>query len=367
VWVWDESGRRYLDCISAYSAVNQGHCHPRIRAALVAQAERVTLTSRAVHNDQLPPLLADLCAYAGQEMALVMNTGAEAVETAIKLVRRYGYRHKGIADGRARIIVCANNFHGRTTTIISASSEPQYRDAFGPFTPGFTIVPYGDIGALRAAMDDDVCAFLVEPIQGEGGVVVPPPGYLRAAHELCREYGALLVADEIQTGFGRTGARFALDAEGVSADVLVVGKALAGGFYPVSAALASRELMELFAPGDHGSTFGGNPLGCAAARAALAVIVEEHLAENARARGAELLAALRSLAHPRVKDVRGRGLLIGLELDRDARSMAHALLEEGILAKDTHGTVLRIAPPLVATSDDIATIASACERALARA
>ena len=365
-YVWDVAGGRYLDCISAYSAVNQGHCHPRIRAALARQSERLTLTSRAVHNDQLPPLLAELCAYSGQEMALVMNTGAEAVETAIKLARRYGYRVKGIAPNCARIIVCANNFHGRTTTVISASSERQYRADFGPFTPGFTIVPYGDAAALRAALGDDVCALLIEPIQGEGGVVVPPDGYLAAAQALCREHDVLFVADEILTGFGRTGARFALDLDGIVPDVIVVGKALAGGFYPVSATLASRRLMELFGPGDHGSTFGGNPLGCAVARAALAVVVDERLAQNARDRGAELIARLRSFAHPRVKEVRGRGLMIGVELDVPANRLATLLLAEGLLAKDTHETVLRIAPPLVVSADQVDEIATGLERALAR-
>ncbi|MBV9103538.1 MAG: ornithine--oxo-acid transaminase, partial [Candidatus Eremiobacteraeota bacterium] len=260
VFVWDTAGNRYLDCISAYSAVNQGHCHPRIREALIDQSSRLTLTSRAVCNDRLGTFLEQLTRYCGQEMALPMNTGVEAVETAIKLARRWGYRVKGIPTERARIIVCADNFHGRTTAVISASSEPQYRADFGPYLPGFTIVPFGDLDALRSTLDETVCAFLVEPIQGEGGVNVPPSGYLTKAYALCREHDVLFIADEIQTGFGRTGARFALDHDGIAPDMLLVGKALGGGFYPVSAALASRSLLELFGPGDHGSTFGGNPL-----------------------------------------------------------------------------------------------------------
>jgi ornithine--oxo-acid transaminase len=365
VYAWDVDGNRYLDCISAYSAVNQGHCHPKIRAALIAQSGRLTLTSRAVHNDRLPLLLEELTAYCGQEMALMMNTGAEAVETAIKLARRWGYRVKGIAPDRARIVVCVNNFHGRTTTVISASSDPRYRADFGPFTPGFTIVPFGDLGALRDVIDRDVCAFLFEPIQGEGGVNVPPAGYLKAAHALCREHNVLFVDDEIQTGFGRTGDRFALDYDGIVPDLLIVGKALGGGFYPVSAALASRELMGLFGPGDHGSTFGGNPLGCEVARAALSVIVEERLAENSRERGAELMKRLGAIAHPRVREVRGRGLLIGIEVDGSARSLAKLLLKEGLLAKDTQKNVLRLAPPLVLRPEHADEIAAAFERGLA--
>ena len=365
VHAWDVAGNRYLDCISAYSAVNQGHCHPKIRAALVEQAARVTLTSRAVHNDRLGPLLEELSEYSGQEMALVMNTGAEAVETAIKLARRWGYRRKGIAAGRARIVVCDRNFHGRTTTVISASGEAQYRADFGPYTPGFTIVPYGDLSALRATLDEDVCAFLFEPVQGEGGVNLPPAGYLAAAHALCRERDVLFVDDEIQTGFGRTGARFAIDHDGIVPDIVIVGKALGGGYYPVSAALASRALLGLFGPGDHGSTFGGNPLGCEVARAALRVVTEERLADNARERGDELMRLLRAIEHPLVAEVRGRGLLIGIELTVAAKALSKALLREGVLAKDTQERVLRIAPPLVLDSAQAAEIAAAVERALA--
>jgi ornithine--oxo-acid transaminase len=365
VHAWDVAGNRYLDCISAYSAVNQGHCHPKIHAALVEQAARVTLTSRAVHNDRLGPLLEELSEYSGQEMALVMNTGAEAVETAIKLARRWGYRRKGIAAGRARIVVCDRNFHGRTTTVISASGDAQYRADFGPYTPGFTIVPYGDLSALRATLAEDVCAFLFEPVQGEGGVNLPPAGYLAAAHALCRERDVLFVDDEIQTGFGRTGARFAIDHDGIVPDIVIVGKALGGGYYPVSAALASRALLGLFGPGDHGSTFGGNPLGCEVARAALRVVTEERLADNARERGDELMRLLRAIEHPLVAEVRGRGLLIGIELTVAAKALSKALLREGVLAKDTQERVLRIAPPLVLDSAQAAEIAAAVERALA--
>ncbi|HEY0798691.1 MAG TPA: ornithine--oxo-acid transaminase [Candidatus Baltobacteraceae bacterium] len=364
VWAHDIDGKRYLDCISAYSAVNQGHGHPRILAALIEQAKRLTLTSRAVRNDQMPLLLRDLTAYCEQEMAILMNTGAEAVETAIKLARRWGYRIKGIPLNRARIIVCLGNFHGRTTTVVSASSVQQYRTDFGPFTPGFDLVPYGDIDALRRAFTDETCALLIEPIQGEGGVIVPPPGYLKAAMALCRERHALFLDDEIQTGFGRCGDRLAVDHDGIKPDVVMVGKALGGGFYPVSAVLASRELLELFKAGDHGSTFGGNPLGCAVAREALAVIVDEHLAERSRTLGAELMARIEGLKHPLVREVRGRGLLIGIELTVPAKYVSKALLREGILAKDTQDTVLRIAPPLVIERAQLEVIVTALSRAL---
>jgi ornithine--oxo-acid transaminase len=351
VWVYDVEGRRYLDCISAYSSLNQGHRHPRIVAALVAQASRLTLTSRAVHNDQMGPFLEQLCAAAGMEMALPMNTGAEAVETALKLARKWGYRVKGVAHDRAEIVVCRNNFHGRTTTIVGFPSEAQYRDDFGPFGPGFTLVAFGDVEALRAAITPNTVAFLVEPIQAEAGVIVPPDGYLAAARALCRELGVLFMLDEIQTGFGRTGRMFAHEHEtGAAPDVLIVGKALGGGVYPVSAVLASRDLLRLFQPGDHGSTFGGNPLAAAVGRAAIEVIVEERLAERATVSGDYLRAELERLATPRVADIRGRGLLIGIEIDRaagSARTFCERLLARGILAKDTHGQVIRLAPPLV--------------------
>jgi ornithine--oxo-acid transaminase len=364
VWVEDTEGNRYLDCISAYSALNQGHVHPRILAALIAQAQRLTLTSRAVRNDQLPLFLRELATYSGQEMALLMNTGAEAVETAMKLARRWGYRRKGIARDRARIVVCEGNFHGRTTTVVSASSVEQYRSDFGPLTPGFDIISFGDIQALRAAITDETCALLIEPVQGEGGVIVPQAGFLQEAYAHCRERNVLFIADEVQTGFGRCGARFALDREGLKPDILVVGKALGGGFYPVSAVLASRDLLTLFGPGDHGSTFGGNPLGCAVAREALAVIVDEHLAERADTLGTELMRRLQGIRNPFVRDVRGLGLLIGIELSVKAKKLASALLAEGVLAKDTQDYVLRIAPPLILEREHVDMIVTAVERGL---
>jgi ornithine--oxo-acid transaminase len=357
VWIWDVEGRKYLDCISAYSSLNQGHRHPRIVRALVDQAERLTLTSRAVHNDQMGPFLADLCALSHMEMALPMNTGAEAVETAIKLARRWGYRVKRVPHDRAEIVVCRNNFHGRTTTIIGFSSEPQYREDFGPFAPGFTLVDFGDLAALRAALTDNVAAFLVEPIQAEAGILVPPPGYLAAARALCRERNVLFVLDEIQTGLGRTGKMFAHEHEaGAAPDVLVLGKALGGGVYPVSAVLASRALMTLFQPGDHGSTFGGNPLAAAVGRAALGVLVDEKLADRAADFGDYLFAALRGLRASCIKDVRGRGLLVGIEIAAEAgtaRAFCERLLARGVLAKDTHAQVIRLAPPLVVQRSEL--------------
>jgi ornithine--oxo-acid transaminase len=357
VWLYDVNGKRYLDCISAYSAVSQGHCHPRLQAALIDQARKVTLVSRAIYNDRLGRFLEKLTGICGYEMALPMNTGVEAVETALKLARRWSYEVKGVPENAAEIVVFANNFHGRTTTAISASSQPEYRRGFGPFMPGFVLVPFGDIAALRQAITPHTAAVIIEPIQGEGGVIVPPDGFLRQTSELCKEQRVLFIADEIQTGLGRTGDLFACDHEAVKPDVLVVGKALGGGFYPISAALASRELMGLFAPGDHGSTFGGNPLACAVGEAALEVIVDERLAENARELGGELRNRLRALETLSIKEVRGRGLLIGIELRNRARSVAHALLQHGIVAKDTHEHVLRIAPPLVIRPAEIDLIA----------
>lgn len=353
VWLYDVAGNRYLDCVSAYSAVNQGHCHPRIMAALTEQAKKVTLTSRAMRNDRMPFFLEKLTHVCGYDMALPMNSGVEAVETAIKLARRYGYEVKGIAQDRAEIIVFTNNFHGRTTAAISASSTEEYRRGFGPFTPGFVHVPYGNYEALSAAVNDNTCAILIEPIQGEGGVVVPPDGFLKRAWGLCREHRVLFVADEIQTGFGRTGDLFACDHESVKPDVLVVGKALGGGYYPVSAVLAARELLLLFRPGEHGSTFGGNPLGSAVAIASLDVIVEENLASRARYAGAKIMRGLRSFSSPFIKEVRGRGLLIGIELTIPARRLSEAMLARGVVAKDTHENVLRIAPPLVIDDEEI--------------
>ena len=364
VWLWDVEGRRYLDCISAYSAVNQGHRHPRIAAAMREQCERVTLTSRAMRNDRLPEFLERLTSVTGFGMALPMNTGVEAVETAIKLARRWGYRVKGVAADRAEIVVFANNFHGRTTTVIAASSQEEYRSDFGPLAPGFVIVPYGDAAALEAAIGPNTCAILIEPIQGEGGVIVPPDGYLARARKLCTERDVLFIADEIQTGLGRTGTLFACDHDGIKPDVLIVGKALGGGFYPVSAVLASAELLGLFEPGSHGSTFGGNPLGSAIATASLDVVVDEDLAGRARLAGEKIVRGLRAVASPLVEEIRGRGLLIGIELHGPARLLSEALLERGIAAKDTHANVLRIAPPLVIDDAAIAMLLDAYEAAL---
>ena len=364
VWLWDVEGRRFLDCVSAYSAVNQGHCHPVIRAALVEQAAKVTLTSRAMRNDRMGPFLEKLTRTCGFERALPMNTGAEAVETAIKLARRWGYEVKGIPENAAEIIVFSNNFHGRTTSIISASTEPSYRKNFGPFTPGFVPVPYGDADELERAINENTCAILIEPIQGEGGVIVPPEGYLKRAWALCKEHDVLFIDDEIQTGFGRTGELFAVDHENIKPDILVVGKALGGGYYPVSAALANGALMDLFGPGDHGSTFGGNPLGSAVAEAALGVIVDERLASRARYAGAKIMQGLRAVHSPLVKEVRGRGLLIGIELTIPAKKLSHALLDRGIVAKDTHERVLRLAPPLVIDDEAIALLLEQYEAAL---
>lgn len=356
VWVWDVEGRRYLDCLAAYSAVNQGHCHPRIVAAMVEQAQRLALTSRAFRNDQLPLLASELCELLGYEMMLPMNSGAEAVETAIKAARKWGYTVKGVPADRAQIIACEGNFHGRTTTVISFSSEGQYREGFGPFTPGFRLVPYGDAGALERAITPETVAFLVEPIQGEAGVIVPPAGYLRRVQALCRRHGVLLIADEIQTGLGRTGALLACEHEGVRPDVLTLGKALSGGMYPVSAVLASREVLGVFRPGDHGSTFGGNPLACAVAREALRVIVEEELPQRAAELGGYLLDRLRAIDSPHVAEHRGRGLFVGLELRPEAggaRRFCEALQARGVLAKETHDTVIRLAPPLVITRQEL--------------
>ncbi len=365
VWLYDVTGKRFLDCVSAYSAVNQGHCHPRIQAALIEQAKKVTLTSRAMRNDRLPEFLKRLTELCGYEMALPMNTGVEAVETAIKLARRYGYETKGIPAGRAEIVVFTNNFHGRTTAAISASSTDEYRHNFGPFTPGFVHVPYGDYDAVASALNDNTCAVLIEPIQGEGGVIVPPDGFLKRLWGLCREHRVLFMADEIQTGFGRTGDLFACDHDGVKPDVLIVGKALGGGYYPVSAVLANRDLLLLFRPGDHGSTFGGNPLASAVAVAALDVIVEEHLPTRARYAGAKIMQQLRAINSPHIKEVRGRGLLIGVELHGAARRLSELLLERGIAAKDTHATVLRIAPPLIIEDAEIDLLMKGLSDALA--
>jgi len=353
VWVYDVEGRRYLDCLASYSAVNQGHCHPRIVQTLVEQAHKVTLTSRAFRNDQLPLLYKELHDLTGYDMALPMNSGAEAVETAVKTARKWGYTVKGIPDGRAEIIVCANNFHGRTVTIVSFSTDEQYRRGFGPFTPGFIVIPYGESRALIEAITSNTCAFLVEPIQGEAGIILPPAGFLREAADICRRNRVLFMADEIQSGLGRTGKLFAYMHEGIHPDVLIVGKALAGGFYPVSAVLASKEILGVYQPGDHGSTFGGNPLGCAVARTALRVLIEEKMVERSAELGAYFLDRLRTLRSRDLREVRGRGLWLGIEMNSPARPYCEALKQEGILCKETHDRVIRIAPPLVITREEI--------------
>jgi ornithine--oxo-acid transaminase len=353
VWVYDVEGKRYLDFLSAYSAVNQGHCHPAIRQAAIEQMGRVTLTSRAFRNDQMGPFLQELCALTGYEMALPMNSGAEAVETAVKAARKWGYEAKGVADGQAEIIVCQGNFHGRTTTVVGFSSEPAYKRHFGPFTPGFVLIPYGDTAALEAAITSNTVAFLVEPIQGEGGVVLPPEGYLAEAANICAHHNILLMADEIQTGLGRTGELFACQHEGVRPDVTIIGKALSGGFYPVSAVLADNDVLGLFHPGDHGSTFGGNPLGSAIGRAAIQVIVDENLVERSRELGAYFKKCLLQIKSDVVKEVRGKGLFIGVELHVPARPYCEALRDRGILCKETHATVIRFAPPLVIAKSEL--------------
>jgi len=353
VWVFDVDGKRYLDCLASYSALNQGHCHPKILATLIDQASKVTLTSRAFRNDQLPLLCKELHDLTGFDKALLMNSGAEAVETAIKAARKWGYKVKGIPEGKAEIVVCANNFHGRTTTIVSFSSDQQYREGFGPFTPGFTVIPFGDAEALRQAITPHTCAFLVEPIQGEAGIIIPPAGYLAEAAEVCRANHVLLIVDEIQAGLGRTGKLFAFQHEGVRPDVVIIGKALAGGFYPVSAVLGSDEVIGVFHPGDHGSTFGGNPLGCAVARSALRVLVGEKLIARSEKLGSYFLEKLRAIPSPYVREVRGKGLWIGIELNRPARPFCEQLKELGVLCKETHERVIRIAPPLVITQEEI--------------
>src|SRR5437867_4596851 len=349
-WLWDELGRRYLDMMSAYSAVSHGHAHPRIVHALIAQAQRLGVTSRAFHNDKLPLLLKRLTELTGLDRALPINTGVEAVETGIKAARKWGYAIKGIPDGKAEIIVCDGNFHGRSITIVGFSSDPQYRDGFGPFAPGFKSIPFGDAQALGNAITPNTAAFLVEPIQGEGGIVVPPAGYLAACAKICREHRVLLLCDEIQTGMGRTGKFLACEHENVKPDGVILGKALGGGMLPVSAFIATNEVMQVFRPGDHGSTFGGNPLAAAVALEALAVLFDEKLLERSAELGEYRLAQLKTVKSPLIRDIRGKGLFIGLEIDArktDARAIVDRLLARGVLSKDTHGTVVRFAPPLV--------------------
>jgi ornithine--oxo-acid transaminase len=350
VWVYDVDGNRYFDCLSAYSAVNQGHVHPRILDALCKQAEKLTLTSRAFHNDQLPLFYKELSELSGYDMSLPMNSGAEAVESALKLARKWAYKVKGIPLNQAEVIVAEGNFHGRTISIVSFSTEPLYKDLFGPFTPGFKVVPYGDIQGIEKAITANTAAIMLEPIQGEGGVIIPPEGYLQQVSQLCKKHNVLFIADEIQTGLGRTGKLFACDHEGVRPDMVVIGKALSGGFYPVSAVLANKPLMSLFVPGEHGSTFGGNPLACAVAREALKVLVEEKLVENAVKMGEYFMERLSEIPSHKIKEIRGKGLLIGVELKPEAggaRRFCEALQARGILAKETHEHVIRFAPPLI--------------------
>jgi len=356
IWVEDPEGKRYMDMLSAYSAVNQGHRHPRIIAALKSQADRVTLVSRAFHNDQLGPFMKELCELTGMEMVLPMNTGAEAVETAVKTARKWGYTKKGVEKDQAEIIVCTDNFHGRTTTIVSFSSEPQYKEGFGPLTPGFVMIPYGDAQALEKAITRNTVGFLCEPIQGEAGVVIPPEGYLKAAREICSRQRVLLMWDEIQTGFCRTGKMFCYQYEDAKPDVLILGKAMGGGILPISAVVASGEILGVFKPGDHGSTFGGNPLACAVARESLRVLVDERLAAKAAELGAYFMQELRMIHNPMIQEVRGKGLLIGLVLKPEAggaRKYCEQLKDEGILCKETHQHVIRFAPPLVIQKKDI--------------
>ncbi len=356
VYLWDVDGNRYLDCLSAYSAVNQGHCHPKILGTLVEQAGRLTLTSRAFHNDQLAGFYEDLARLTGAHKILPMNSGAEAVETVIKAVRKWGYEVKGVPEGQAEIIVCAENFHGRTIGIVGFSTDPEAHGNFGPFAPGFRVIPFGDAAALEAAITPRTVAFLVEPIQGEAGVVIPPPGYFTEVRRLCTDHNVTLVLDEIQTGLGRTGEFLAERHEAIEADVTLVGKALSGGFYPISAVLSTTEVLGVLKPGQHGSTFGGNPLACAVARTALRVLVEEGMIENAARQGEYFRRGLAGIRSNLVREVRGRGLMMALELVPEAggaRRFCEALRQRGLLAKDTHGDTIRIAPPLVITREEV--------------
>ncbi|KQY34499.1 ornithine--oxo-acid transaminase [Rhizobium sp. Root483D2] len=356
VYVWDLDGNRYLDCLSAYSAVNQGHCHPKILAAMVEQAGKLTLTSRAFRNDQLAHFYEELAALTGSHKILPMNSGAEAVETAVKAVRKWGYEVKGVAENKAEIIVCSNNFHGRTMGIVGFSTDPDARSGFGPFAPGFKTVPFGDIEAFRAAINENTVAFLIEPIQGEAGVMIPPQGYFPEVRALCSKHGITLILDEIQTGLGRTGKLLAEEHEGIEADVTLIGKALSGGFYPVSAVLSNSEVLGVLKPGQHGSTFGGNPLACAIARASLKALTDEDMIGNSARMGDRFQAGLKDIRSNIIKEVRGRGLMLAVELVPEAggaRKYCEALKERGILAKDTHGDTIRIAPPLVITADQV--------------
>ncbi len=357
VWVWDVDGNRYMDCLSAYSAVNQGHCHPKIKEAMVSQADKLTLTSRAFRNDQLPLLYEELCKLTNTHKVLPMNSGAEAVETAIKSVRKWGYEVKGVEKDKAEIIVCEDNFHGRTLGIVGFSTDPNARDNFGPFAPGFKVIPYGDADALELAITENTVAFMVEPIQGEAGVIIPPEGYLKKVRDICNRKNIMLILDEIQTGLGRTGALLAEEHEGIEADMTLIGKALSGGFYPVSAVLSNTEVLGTLKPGQHGSTFGGNPLACSVARTALKVLVEEGMIDNAKEMGSYFLERLLDIENPAIKEIRGRGLMIAIELKEGTQGGARRVAEElkacGILCKETHTYTLRFAPPLVITREEV--------------
>jgi ornithine--oxo-acid transaminase len=356
IWVWDVEGKKYMDCLSAYSAVNHGHCHPKIMQALIDQASKLTLTSRAFRNDQLGPFYEEICDLTRSHKILPMNSGAEAVETAVKAVRKWGYTVKGVPEEQAEIIVCENNFHGRTISIVSFSTDPSSRNGFGPFTPGFKVIPFDDTQALEAAMTPHTVAFLVEPIQGEAGVIIPHAGYLKVAKDLCEKHNVILILDEIQTGLGRTGKLLAEEHDGIEADMTLIGKALSGGFYPVSAVLSNETVLDVLNPGQHGSTFGGNPLACAIARTALKVLVEEGLIENAASMGTYFLEGLKQISNPYIKEVRGKGLMIGLEFYPEAggaRQYCEKLKKKGLLCKETHDHIIRFSPPLVITKDQI--------------
>ncbi|WP_084242464.1 ornithine--oxo-acid transaminase [Planomicrobium okeanokoites] len=353
VWVKDPEGNKFMDMLSAYSAVNQGHRHPKIIQALKDQADRVTLTSRAFHNDMLAPWYEMICKVSGKEMALPMNTGAEAVETAVKAARRWAYNVKGVEENKAEIIACEGNFHGRTMTAVSLSSDPEYRKGFGPMLPGINIVPYGDLDALKNAITPNTAAFLIEPIQGEAGIIIPPPGFMKAARELCRENNVLFIADEIQAGLGRTGKMFACEWEDVDPDMYILGKALGGGVFPISCVVADHEILGVFNPGSHGSTFGGNPLACAVSIASIEVLQDEKLADRSQELGEYFMNQLEEISHPSIKEVRGRGLFIGMELNEAARPYCEELKELGLLCKETHDTVIRFAPPLIISKEDL--------------
>jgi ornithine--oxo-acid transaminase len=356
IWVWDVENKKYMDCLSSYSAVNQGHCHPKIIQTLIEQAKRLTLTSRAFRNDQLGLFYKEICELTHSHMALPMNSGAEAVESCIKAVRKWGYRKKGVPEGKAEIIVCENNFHGRTITIVGFSTEQQYRDGYAPFTPGFKIIPFGDADAFESSITPNTVAILLEPIQGEGGIIVPPAGYLRRVREICNKHNVVMITDEIQTGLGRTGKMLAEEHEGIEADLTLVGKALSGGVYPISAVLSNKEVLGVFQPGDHGSTYGGNPLACAVGRTALKVLIEEGMIENSAKLGPYFMDELKKIKSPIIKDVRGKGLMIGVELHKEAggaRKFCLQLKEKGLLCKETHEHVIRFAPPLMIKKEEI--------------